>query len=81
MIQKNRGDATTSIFTGSTGSKAQSLRGNLLGGVLEGFVKGSQRYRGVLSTKVSCKNLEAGIEPELGSEFSLQDRKPLAPFD
>lgn len=78
---KKRSDAATSIFTGSMGSKTQSLRGNLLGGVLEGFVKDSQRYGGVLSTKVSCENLEAGIELELGSEFSLRDRKPLAPFD
>lgn len=59
----------------------QSLWWNLLVEVLKGFVKDSQQYRGVLSTKVSCKNLEAGIEPRLGSELSLQDRKPLTPFD
>lgn len=59
----------------------QSLRWNLLGEVLKGFVKDSQQYRGVLSTKDSCEILEAGVEPGLDSELSLQDRKPLPPFD
>lgn len=40
-----------SNFCGSIGSKTQSLRWNLLVEVLKGFVKDSQQYRGVLSTK------------------------------
>lgn len=80
-ILQKQGDVTASVFRGSSGSKTQSLQWKLLRGVLKGFIKDSQQYRGVLPTKVSCGTLEVAVEPGLGSEFTLQDRKPLPPFD